>query len=70
MANAKLRFGAHGGLRELQGAELTLVGGGRGQSGTGGGYFDVNGGDWHRNNRIGRLAARSNRRNPWGFLYG
>lgn len=72
MANAKLRRKAHEGLRELNAHELGAVSGAWAYTGpgTGGGYFDVNGGDWYRNNRHGRLAVRSNPDPLWGMVFG
>ena len=71
MAKAELRFGAHGGMRELNSAELASVGGGRAlQSGSGGGLFDINGSDWFRSNPIGWAATMSGAQQFWGFLYG
>lgn len=66
MANAKLRPRACGGPRELNSAELTLVGGGR--LGTGGGFLDVRGSDWYQNNLFGRMAARAQWRRFWGVI--
>lgn len=66
MANAKLRPRACGGPRELNSAELTLVGGGRsGRPGTGGGFLDIHGSDWYQNNLLGRMAARTQWRRLW-----
>ena len=69
MANAKLRRKAREGLRELQARELGLVSGGR-SWGTGGGYFDVNGSDWHRNHRHGRLTVVTHPNRFWRGFFG
>ena len=72
MAKAELRFGAHGGMRELNSAELASVGGGRSPPvrDRRRGLFDINGSDWFRSNPIGRAATMSGAQQFWGFLYG
>ena len=72
MANAKLRRKAHEGLRELNARELGAVSGAWAYTGpgTGGGYFDVNGGDWYQRHGVVQQVNLGTTGNPWYFRFG
>lgn len=67
MANAKLRLGACGGLRELSSAELTLVGGARYcQPRSAGGMLDIRSFGGYQDTPVGWRTTRNQWRRLWG----